>query len=569
MAVKEDRIVCHLLWVVSFYCDDPNPIKFYLCYQTHYLDPSIIGMLYDRLGRSIPMRRLVGIVQFLYASSLLLDLVIVKQIIVQLEISNEVFALCFSSLAETIAQFKLLPFLVLFANLAPPGCKQGESGNFKSHINPMLQFAKRLRHKRIKITLAVTKFLFNTMQEFPDFVSMETISDGFDEGGRAHAGSLDEYLERFGRIGTKTLMELVEKLKNLDCAIDCIIFDPFLSWGFEVAKKSGLLGALFFTQSCAVDNIYYHVYTGKLKLPLSDSEIVIPGLPPLEPKDMPSVIYIHESHPAALKMLVNQVKHLGEADWTFVNSFYELEQEVIDSMAKFSSVKTIGPTIPSMYIDKQLQDDKEYGLSIFKPITDACKKWLNEQTPRSVIYVSFGSLAELGLEQMEELAKGLKASNKYFLWVVRASEESKLPKIYAEETLENGLIVSWCPQLEVLAHDAVGCFITHCGWNSTLEALSLGVPMVAMPCWTDQSTNAKFVNDVWKTGIRTQPDEKGIVRNTEIVRCVEFVMDRDEGKEIRTNAIKWKEMAREAVDKGGSSDTNIDEFLSALMNPPI
>lgn len=222
-----------------------------------------------------------------------------------------------------------------------------------------------------------------------------------------------------------------------------------------------------------------------------------------------------------------------------------------------------------MFIDKQLQDDKEYGLSIFKPNTDACKKWLEQRAPCSVIYVSFGSLSEVGPEQMEELAKGLKASNKYFLWVVRASEESKLPKNYAEELSEKGLIVSWCPQLEVLAHEALGCFITHCGWNSTLEALSFGVPMVAMPCWTDQSTNAKFVSDVWKTGIRTRPDEKGIVRDTEIVRCLELVMDREEGKEIQTNAIKWKKMAREAVDKGGSSDTNIDEFVSALMNPPI
>ncbi|CAA2955471.1 UDP-glycosyltransferase 74G1-like [Olea europaea subsp. europaea] len=439
----------------------------------------------------------------------------------------------------------------------------------QGHINPMLQFAKRLRHRRVKITLAVTKFLYSTMQEFPEFVSIETISDGFDEGGRAHAGSFEEYFETFSRVGAETLMKLLERLKNLDCAVDCIIFDPFLSWGFDVAKKSGLLAALFFTQSCAVDNIYYHVYKGEIKLPLSDDEIIIHGLPPLEPKDTPSLIYIPGSHPTALKMLVNQVEHLGEADWTFVNSFYELEQEVIDSMAKFSHVKTIGPTIPSMFIDKQLQDDKEYGLSIFKPNTDACKKWLEQQAPCSVIYVSFGSLSEVGPEQMEELAKGLKASNKYFLWVVRASEESKLPKNYAEELSEKGLIVSWCPQLEVLAHEALGCFITHCGWNSTLEALSLGVPMVAMPCWTDQSTNAKFVSDVWKTGIRTLPDEKGIVRDTEIVRCLELVMDREEGKEIQTNAIKWKKMAREAVDKGGSSDTNIDEFVSALMNPPI
>ncbi|KAL2530873.1 Major facilitator superfamily protein [Forsythia ovata] len=139
MAVKEERILRPLLWVVSSIVMIPTLSGSIFCYQTQCLnlDPSIIGMsrvtgqllllsltlLYDRLGRSIPMRKLVGIVQFLYASSLLLDLVLVKQINVQLGIPNEVFALCFSGLAETIAQFKLLPFLVLFANLAPPGCE--------------------------------------------------------------------------------------------------------------------------------------------------------------------------------------------------------------------------------------------------------------------------------------------------------------------------------------------------------------------------------------------------------------------------------------------------------------
>ncbi|KAL7172927.1 hypothetical protein ACSBR2_032405 [Camellia fascicularis] len=149
-------------------------------------------------------------------------------------------------------------------------------------------------------------------------------------------------------------------------------------------------------------------------------------------------------------------------------------------MAKFLPLRTIGPTIPSMFLDKRLQDDTEYGLSIFKPNTGTCMNWLEERPNGSVVYVSFGSLAELGVDQMEELAWGLGDSNYHFLWVVRSKEEAKLPKDFVRETSEKGLVVSWCPQLQVLAHKAVGCFVTHCGWNSTLEALSLGVPMVAM-----------------------------------------------------------------------------------------
>ncbi|CAI0390530.1 unnamed protein product [Linum tenue] len=93
---------------------------------------------------------------------------------------------------------------------------------------------------------------------------------------------------------------------------------------------------------------------------------------------------------------------------------------------------------------------------------------------------------------MEELCYGWKNSDHYFLWVVRASEEEKFPPSF-DPSDEKGLVVSWCPQLEVLNHESVGCFVTHCGWNSMLEALSLGVPMVAMPQWTDQGTNAKYI----------------------------------------------------------------------------
>ncbi|KAG5589098.1 hypothetical protein H5410_039612 [Solanum commersonii] len=54
---------------------------------------------------------------------------------------------------------------------------------------------------------------------------------------------------------------------------------------------------------------------------------------------------------------------------------------------------------------------------------------------------------------------------------------------------------------------SIGCFLTHCGWNSTLESISLGVPMVAIPQWTDQPTNAKLVKDVWEIGVRAKQDE--------------------------------------------------------------
>jgi len=127
-------------------------------------------------------------------------------------------------------------------------------------------------------------------------------------------------------------------------------------------------------------------------------------------------------------------------------------------------------------------------------------------------------------------------------------------------------VVRWCPQLEVLTHEAVGCFVTHCGWNSTLEALSSGVPMVAVPHWSDQSTNAKHIMDIWKMGLKVPVDEKGLVKQEAIENCIREIMEGERGEEIKKNALKWRKLAREAVDEGGSSDKNIEEFVAKLVH---
>ncbi|KAK4729158.1 hypothetical protein R3W88_022146 [Solanum pinnatisectum] len=442
----------------------------------------------------------------------------------------------------------------------------------QGHINPMLQFSKRLQSKRVKITIAPTKSFLKNMKELPTSVPIEAISDGYDDDGINQAKTYEAYLTRFKEVGSDTLSQLIQKLANSGCPVNCIVYDPFLPWAVEVAKNFGLVSAAFFTQNCAVDSIYYHVHKGVIKLPptQNDEKILIPGLScTIESSDVPSFESSLESD-KLVELLVNQFSNLEKTDWVLINSFYELEKEVIDYMSKIYPIKTIGPTIPSMYLDKRLHDDKEYGLSIFKPMTNECLNWLNHQPINSVLYVSFGSLAKLEAEQMEELACGLRNSNKNFLWVVRSTEEHKLPKNFIEELKltsgnNKGLVVSWCPQLQVLEHESIGCFLTHCGWNSTLEAISLGVPMVTMPQWSDQPTNTKLVQDVWEMGVRAKQDDKGIVRRDVIEECIKLVMEEDKGKVIRENAKKWKELARNAVDEGGSSDTNIEEFVSKLV----
>lgn len=233
-------------------------------------------------------------------------------------------------------------------------------------------------------------------------------------------------------------------------------------------------------------------------------------------------------------------------------------------MREFWPVKAIGPTVPSMYVDNRVEGDKDYGLSLWKRQDAICNKWLQSKEAGSVVYVSFGSLAKLNAEQMEEIAWALHESNRHFLWVVRATEESKLPAQFAESNVGKGLIVRWAPQLDVLANEAVGCFVTHCGWNSTLEGLSLGVPMVCFPQWSDQPTNAKYMEEVWEVGVRAMGDEGGVVWREEMKKCIEEVMVGEGRERMLSNPSKWRELAIQALDEGGSSDIDIEEFVAAI-----
>lgn len=228
-------------------------------------------------------------------------------------------------------------------------------------------------------------------------------------------------------------------------------------------------------------------------------------------------------------------------------------------------MKTIGPTIPPRYLDQCDSGDKDYGLHYYKRSGTNYMGWLDDKPLGSVAYVSFGSIVMMGPEQMEEFAWGLLDTDNYFLWVVRASEADKLPNEFLSKAKEKGLVVPWCGQLEVLAHPSVGCFVTHCGWNSILEALAQGVPMVGVPQWTDQPTNAKYMEDVWGVGIRARPDKMGVFRREEMKTCVKDVMEGEKGKIVKNNAGIMKEIVRRATGHGGSSEKNMDEFVKELF----
>ncbi|CAA3015290.1 UDP-glycosyltransferase 74F2-like [Olea europaea subsp. europaea] len=435
----------------------------------------------------------------------------------------------------------------------------------QGHINPMCQFCKRLVSKGTKATLAITSYISKSTSLKPDTVLIDTFSDGYDEGGFADAGDIDEYLARMKKEGSKTVAELIRKYQETNHPIDCIVYDSFLPWALDVAKNFGILGACFFTQACAVDCVYYYVHHELLKLPVSTLPVEIPGLPPLDLSDMPSYISVHGSYPAYFQMVLNQFPNVEKADFMFINTYYKLEETVIDEMTKMRPMLTVGPTIPSFYLDKRVENDNNYEINLFQYDSTNCINWLNNKPAGSVVYVAFGSMVSLPEKQVEELAMGLKNSNFHFLWVIKASEQENLLQKFMQDTSDDkGLFITWCPQLKVLSNKALGCFFSHVGWNSTIEALSLGVPMVVMPQWTDQTMNAKLVEDVWKMGLRVKTDANGIVGREEIEGCLKEVMVGERGNEMKKFSSKWRDLAMEAVCEGGTSDTNINDFISKL-----
>nr|KYP56999.1 Anthocyanin 5-O-glucosyltransferase [Cajanus cajan] len=402
-------------------------------------------------------------------------------------------------------------------------------------------------------------------------LSFSTFSDGYDDGYRTTDDSqVVSYISELKRRGAECLRNIITAAKNDGQPFTCLAYTILLPWAGRVAREFHLPGALLWIQPATVFDIYYHYFHQYKDYISHQSHIELPGLPfSLTSRDIPSFLLSSNIYTFALPTFQEQFEDLdGETNpIVLVNTFEELESESLRAVDKFTMIP-IGPLIPSAFLDGKDPSDTSFGGDIFDGSNDYVE-WLDSKPELSVVYVSFGTLAVLNKRQTEELARALLDSGYPFLWVIRENngkeEKEKLQEVSCREELEvKGKIVKWCSQVEVLSHGSLGCFVSHCGWNSTTESLASGVPMVAFPQWSDQMTNAKLVQDVWKTGVRVDDkvNEEGVVEAEEIRKCLEVVMGSGEkGQEMRRNAEKWKCLAREAVKEGGSSDRNMRTFL--------
>ena len=345
-----------------------------------------------------------------------------------------------------------------------------------------------------------------------------------------------------------------------------------------MAREHHLPSALLWIQPAIVLDLYYYYFNGFANV-ISDETndpsclIQLPSLPLLTSRDLPSFLLASNTHTFALPTLKVELEAVEKQTHprVLVNTFDALEPEALTAIKELNLVG-VGPLIPSAFLDGKDPSDKSFGGDLIQASKDHYYiEWLNSKPESSVIYVSFGSVSVLTKPQTEELARALLDFGHPFLWVIRdteknGKEEEEIEKLSCREELEEkGMIVPWCSQVEVLSHPSVGCFVTHCGWNSSSESLASGVPMIGFPQWIDQGTNAKLIQDVWKTGVRVNVNEEGILESDEIKKCLELVMGSGErGEEIRRNAKKWKELAREAAKEGGSSYNNLKAFVDEI-----
>ncbi|VAH21493.1 unnamed protein product [Triticum turgidum subsp. durum] len=205
-----------------------------------------------------------------------------------------------------------------------------------------------------------------------------------------------------------------------------------------------------------------------------------------------------------------------------------------------------------------------------------CLAWLDAQPEKSVVFLCFGSKGAFSAAQLKEIARGLESSGHRFLWAVRSPPEEQrefpepdlgrlLPAGFLERTRGRGMVVkNWVPQAEVVRHEAVGAFMTHCGWNSALEAIMSGLPMVCWPLYAEQAQNKVFMVEEMKIAVALEGYEKGTVKAEEIDAKLRLVMETEEGRKLREMLAAARKMASDAIGDGGSSEVAFAEFLRDL-----
>ncbi|XVF45098.1 hypothetical protein PTKIN_Ptkin02bG0178600 [Pterospermum kingtungense] len=461
------------------------------------------------------------------------------------------------------------------------------------HMIPMVDMAKLFAMRGVKTTIVTTPhnvpFLSKTIQrsiesgididirtlEFP------CVKAGLPEGcenldfittsQEANMAMIGKFL-----MATALLQEPLEQLIQ-ECNPDCLVADMFFPWATYSADKFQIPRLIFnggsFFSLCVSESLTLHEPYKKVK---SDSEpFVIPNLPGdimLTKKQIPNVITQEDEN--GFTKLVKEWRESGLRSYgVIVNSFYQLEAVYSDHYRNVFGRKA-WHTGPVSLCNRAIEDKADRGK---KASVDEheCLKWLDSKQPHSVVYICFGSVANFSSAQLMEIAFGIEASRQQFIWVVRKEknneeDEDWLPQGFEKRIEDKGLIIrGWAPQVLILDHEAVGAFVTHCGWNSTLEGICAGLPMVTWPVFAEQFYNEKQVTQMLKIGVGVGAQKwvevvGDFVERNAIEKAVKEVMVGERAEEMRSRAKALGEMAKRAVEEGGSSFSDLNALVEEL-----
>nr|XP_043625004.1 gallate 1-beta-glucosyltransferase 84A23-like [Erigeron canadensis] len=453
----------------------------------------------------------------------------------------------------------------------------------QGHVNPLLRLGKLIASKgNVLVTFSAIKAIGKKMKEAGAAVSgdptpvgnrggmirFEFFDDGCSEDNDDERYDFDTYFPKLEAFGKSSITEIINHHAKTGLPVSCLINNPFVPWVSDLAAELNIVNAMLWVQSCACFSSYYHFENSLVPFPSEEQpkiDVHLPNMPVLKHDEIPSFLHPSTPYPFLRRAILGQFKNLSKIFCVLMETFQELEDDVIKYMSKICPIRPIGP----LFKNPLLKTSSNISGDLIK--ADECLEWLDKKDSSSVVYISFGSVVSLNQEQVNELAYGLLNSGVSFLWVMRMGKTStgqsgELPEGFLDEAGDRGLVVQWSPQAEVLTHPAVSCFVTHCGWNSTMEALSSGVPVVAFPHWGDQVTDAKYLVDEWKIGIRMSRGEaeSRVIGRNEVEECLREATSGAKAAEMKKNVLKWKKAAEDAVAEGGTSDRNIQEFVDEV-----
>nr|WMB96352.1 UGT85A123 [Miconia microphysca] len=465
----------------------------------------------------------------------------------------------------------------------------------QGHINPILKLAKLLhRCHGFHVTFVHTEYNHrrllrsrgpDSLLGLPGF-RFETIPDGLpptpEDASDDVTQDIPSLCDSTSRTCTAPFISLVRRLNAEEGGppVSCVVFDGAMSFALDAAEEFGVPGVAYWTPSaCGVlAYSYYHKLVEKGLSPLKDSsyltngylDTVVDWIPGMKKniclRDLPSFIRTTDPNDVMVNYVIGEIQRTSQKSSALVlNTFDKLEKDVLDALsAIFPSVYAIGPI--NLMLDRVSDEDLDsIGSNLWKE-ENWCLHWLDSQDLGSVIYVNFGSITVATKEQITEFAWGLADSKKPFLWVIRPDlvigESAVLPPGFGDATEGRGILSGWCPQELVLKHPSIGGFLTHCGWNSMMESVCSGVPVICWPFFAEQQTNCWYGKNAWGIGMEIDNE----VKRDEVEGMVRELMDGEKGKEMKRRAAEWKAAAEEAAAPGGSSHQNLEKLVALLLS---